>query len=116
MQTSIEECSTPLHAADIPWHRPPFSLRRPIRPLTYAELVTVGEVEETLRSLSFADIVAWVFDLLHDREALKATLRACMDALHDVTEQQRRRQEQYERLLDQYRALRVRTMRETSTP
>jgi hypothetical protein len=71
-------------APEISWHRPPFSFSRPDRELTYGELCQIGDVEVALEQLSCSETAAWILDLIRDREGLRATLHACMDALHSV--------------------------------
>ena len=79
-----EALGAPVTADEIPWHSEPFSWQRPDRPYTPGELWTLTEVEVALETLTADQTAAWIVDLIHDREQLKGTLHACMDALHTL--------------------------------
>ena len=75
-----------VRADEITWHRSRPSYNPMTRSLSYDELCTLTECEGVVETLTLTDTAAWICDLICDREELKVSLHACMDALHTTTQ------------------------------
>jgi hypothetical protein len=88
VENSIPEFDTCLSvkADEITWHRPRPSYSPAAGPLTYDQLCTLTECEGVVETLTLTEIAAWICDLIREREEVKVSMHACMDALQTTTQ------------------------------